>query len=348
MKKNLAIVGYGGMGAWHATYAKKSDVINLAGVYDIDDARQALAEEEGIHAYKSLDDLLADENVDIVTIAVPNDSHLDLVVKSLKAGKHVVCEKPVAMSSEDLQMMIDTAKSTGSLFTVHQNRRWDGDYLSIKNLVESGEIGTPFRIESRVHGSRGIPGDWRAEKEHGGGMMLDWGVHLIDQLLLIYTQPIKTVQCQVTNITNGEVDDGFYLTLIFEDGRQAYIEVGTYNFISLPRFYMKADEGTAQVPGWNQPCTVARCTYWHQKDVKPVETAAGLTKTMAPRDEITIDTYEKPNPASDVHEFYRNFVDAIDGKAEQLVTHEQVKKVMRVMELAFQSDASGMPLAWQE
>ncbi|MCQ2386660.1 MAG: Gfo/Idh/MocA family oxidoreductase, partial [Clostridia bacterium] len=256
---------------------------------------------------------------------------------ALEAGKNVVCEKPVALSVSDFDDMCAAAKKAGKLFTVHQNRRWDVDYLAIKSVIESGEIGETVNIESRVHGSRGIPSDWRGVKQFGGGMILDWGVHLIDQALQIVKEPIKTVHCTVTHITNQEVDDGFYLTLTFASGVEYFIEVGTYNFIPLPRFYLKAEKGTALISDWRENAQVVKCKYWHESEVIPVETAAGLTKTMAPRDSVTVEEWQEDRPKSDVHDYYRNFCAAIDGKAVQMVTHEEMRNVMRVMELAFAS-----------
>ena len=302
----------------------------------------------GIYSYASLDEVINDKSVELVTIAIPNDVHLDTVVRCLEGGKHVICEKPVALSSEDLETMISASKKSGKLFTVHQNRRWDVDYLAMQSLADSGEIGAPLRVESRIHGSRGIPSDWRGEKEHGGGMILDWGIHLIDQLMLIYkNEVIDTVYCETTNITNKEVDDGFYLTITFKSGKVAYCEVGTYNFIALPRFYMKAEKGSALITDWREKTKVAKCKYWHENDVLPVQTAAGLTKTMAPRDSVTLDEYELEIPKSDVHDFYRNFCKAIDGEATQLVTHDQMLLDMKIMEYAFKSAELGQTLKFE-
>ena len=337
MKKSLAIVGYGGQGAWHANHALNSDVISLAGIYDINEKRIAAAQKLGIHTYKSLEDLLSDENVDIVLCATPNDSHKEIVIKALSSKKNVVCEKPVALSVSDFDEMVEAARNNGVHFTVHQNRRWDVDFLAIKSLVASGEIGEAINIESRIHGSRGIPSDWRCKKEFGGGMVLDWGVHLIDQILNIIPEKITSVFCELSHITTNEVDDGFNLRLGFESGKRATIEVGTYNFIAMPRFYMQAKDGSAFIEDWRQKCRVARLKAWCEKDVTPVQTAAGITKTMAPRDEITIDSYEIERPTSDVHDFYRNFVAAIDGKTEQLIKCSEVRRVLLVMENAFKS-----------
>ena len=334
----LGIVGYGGMGGWHADHALKSDVVELAGIYDIKPERCEAAKQKGIHAYDSMEALLSDESVDLVTVAIPNDVHKDVVIKCLLAGKNVICEKPVALSSVEFAEMVDAAHKSGRLFTVHQNRRWDVDFLAMKQLYNSGEIGDVFNIESRIHGSRGIPSDWRGEKEYGGGMLFDWGVHLIDQILQIYAgKKIKKLYCRFEHTTNFEVDDGFKLDLTFEGGEQAYVEVGTYNFIALPRFYMQAKQGTAMITDWREKCKVVKCKAWHESDVLPVQTAAGLTKTMAPRDDVTTDTYEIERPYSDVHDFYRNFCAAIEGKEEQLIKHDEVMRVMKVMETSFES-----------
>ena len=166
-------------------------------------------------------------------------------------------------------------------------------------------------------------------------MMLDWGVHLIDQMLKLIPKKITRVWCDMTNITTDEVDDGFNLHLTFEGGERATVEVGTYNFIALPRFYMQARGGSALIEDWRQNCKVAKLLAWCEKDVTPVQTAAGITKTMAPRDELTIKSYEIDRPVSDVHDFYRNYTKAIDGLEEQLIKNCEVRRVLRVMEAAF-------------
>lgn len=348
-KKKVAVVGYGGMGGWHTRHLLESDVAELAGIWDIDEKRRELANERGIHVYKSLEDVLSDESVDIVTIAVPNECHLPISVQAMEAGKNVISEKPVCLDHLELEKMIEASRRTGKLFTVHQNRRWDCDYLMMKQVYASGELGDVFGIESRIQGSRGIPGDWRGHKEHGGGMMLDWGVHLIDQMLgIVYDRKIEKIYCRFDHITNYEVDDGFKLDLYFEKELTARIEVGTSHFISMPRFYMTGTNGSAMINSWTENCRVVCCKNWDEKDVVPVVTAAGLTKTMAPRHENTISEHEIERPESDVHDFYRNVCLAIDGKAEQIVRHDQLMRVMRIMEAAFKSDELGVPVEFED
>ncbi len=348
MKKNIAIIGYGGQGGWHANHALKSDVVNLAGIYDIKQERIDLAKSKGINTYESFEAVLADKNVDIVVCATPNDVHKEIVIRALEAGKNVVCEKPVALSVQDFDDMCAAAKKSGKLFTVHQNRRWDVDFLAIKSIINSGEIGETINIESRVHGSRGIPSDWRCHKPYGGGMILDWGVHLIDQMLLLIPEKIKKIYCEINHITTDEVDDGFTLHITFESGKKATVEVGTYNFIYMPRFYMQCKNGSAMIEDWQKNCQVAKLKAWNEKEVIPVQTAAGITKTMAPRDEITLDSYELDRPVSDVHDFYRNLVKAVDGEEEQLIKLCQVRRVLQVMENAFKSAETNQAIIFDE
>lgn len=340
-KKKIAVIGYGGQGAWHCKQILKSDVAELAGTYDIRQVRMDAAVTDGVHTYESTEAMLADD-IDAIVVATPNDIHKELVIRALEAGKNVICEKPVDTTVAAFDEMCEVAERCGKLFTVHQNRRWDVDFLAMKEIISGGNIGEIIRIESRIHGSRGIPSDWRCTKAQGGGMILDWGVHLIDQVLQIFAEDkIVKICCDTTNITKTEVDDGFRLTIYFEGEKTAYIEVGTYNFLAMPRFYLQCKGGSAIISDWTKKAHVAKLKAWNEKEVLPVQTAAGITKTMAPRDEITLDEYDVERPVSDVHDFYRNFCAAMDGKEEPLIKLPQVRKVLQVMEWAFESAATG-------
>lgn len=126
-KIGFAVIGYGGMGSWHASTCADDfkDTAELIGIYDIKPERRAAAEAEGIHAFSSREELLADDRIDLVTVATPNDVHKEIAIAAMAAGKNVISEKPVALSQEELEEMIAASKKYGKLFTVHQNRRWD-------------------------------------------------------------------------------------------------------------------------------------------------------------------------------------------------------------------------------
>ena len=191
----------------------QNDKLPVTGAYDVLPERIEAAKEAGLETYESFEAVLADEKVEVVLIATPNDSHKDLAIAALRAGKHVVCEKPVAMNVQELDEILAVAKETGKTFMVHQNRRWDPDFLMVRETYQAKTIGDIFQIESRVQGANGIPGDWRHLKEHGGGMLLDWGVHLLDQLLWLVDSPIQSFNVDFSYVLGDPVDDGFFLIL---------------------------------------------------------------------------------------------------------------------------------------
>lgn len=364
---NVGIVGCGGMGGGHAiaiasgtgnavwnatstdsTSAYKgtnntdiSKKLALAGVYDIDPARQQWASEQGFKNYESYEAMLADDNVDIILIATPNDLHRDQAIAAMRAGKHVLCEKPVTPTSAELEDILAVATETGKIFYPRQNRRWDEDFRIIREIYNNNLLGKTFNIESRVLGSRGIPGDWRAKKEFGGGMMLDWGVHLLDRLLYMIPEKVKKVFCSLTHITNTEVDDGFKMHMTFESGLTAVVEVGTCYFIKLPLWFIAGNHGTAVIDDWSCKGKMVRLKSWEDKDATPILAGAGLTKTMAPRGDNSVEELPLPNVDFDHNELYSNLADVINDGAEQIVTGEEALRVLKLMEAAFESSETG-------
>ena len=312
--------------------------IELAGIYDIKEEKRKLAEEAGFHTYETEEAMLADESIDVILVATPNDTHRPIALRAMEAGKNVIVEKPATLSLKELTELEDMAGKTGQFLTVHQNRRWDEDLLTVREILKDQTMGEIFRIESRVHGSRGIPGDWRKEKAHGGGMVLDWGVHLFDQIFrLTGERRLKTVYATLTNVTNQEVDDGFTAVLRFEGGLEVLVEVGTNNFISLPRWYVLGENGSAVVEDWDLSGKIVKAFSEEEKEIVPVRTAAGLTKTMAPRREDTIRVEELPRVPGDIADFHRNVAAVLLRGEEPAVKLPEVKRVMRLMETVFES-----------
>lgn len=341
MKENkivYGLIGFGGMGKWHTEILENVPEIELAGIYDIKEEKRKLAEEAGFHTYETEEAMLADESIDVILVATPNDTHRPIALRAMEAGKNVIVEKPATLSLKELTELEDMAGKTGRFLTVHQNRRWDEDLLTVREILKDQTMGEIFRIESRVHGSRGIPGDWRKEKAHGGGMVLDWGVHLFDQIFrLTGERRLKTVYATLTNVTNQEVDDGFTAVLRFEGGLEVLVEVGTNNFISLPRWYVLGENGSAVVEDWDLSGKIVKAFSEEEKEIVPVRTAAGLTKTMAPRREDTIRVEELPRVPGDIADSHRNVAAVLLRGEEPAVKLPEVKRVMRLMETVFES-----------
>ena len=337
-KINVVVVGYGGMGKYHADKISTFKDFTLSGIFDIKEERCALARENGVNVYDSFEAVLNDESVELIVCATYNDSHKEIAIRAMKAGKNVISEKPVTLCSEDLAEIIAVAKETGKLFTVHQNRRWDNDYRTIKNVIDKNELGPVFSIDSRVYGSRGIPGDWRQEKVHGGGMVFDWGVHLLDQILMLNEgRTIESVYATVTNITNDEVDDGFRTLIKFREGPECVVEVLTNNFIESPRWYVCGENGTAIITDWDLNGKIVKIKDWEKLDAVPIQAGAGITKTMAPRTDETIKEFPLEKIEVNWTDYYNNIYDCLRNGAKPLVTHEQQIRLMRLMEAIFES-----------
>jgi scyllo-inositol 2-dehydrogenase (NADP+) len=344
-KQAIVIVGYGGMGSYHAKLIKDNAFLEVTGTYDILKDRREVSQQDGYPAYESYEQVLNDAAVDVVLIATPNDVHKELALQAFKAGKHVICEKPVTLSVSDFKEMVSAADAAGRVLMVHQNRRWDEDFLTIKQMYNEKTIGDLFRIESRVHGANGIPGDWRHLEAHGGGMLLDWGVHLLDQILFMVDSRITSLSSRLSFILGDEVDDGFESIIEFENGVSVLIEVGTTNFITLPRWYVKGTEGTGIIEDWSlNGRIVTRNQDAVKVEPKPIQAGVGLTKTMAPPSEEATITGALPEPYRQSSSFFDNFAAVIQGEAEPIVKNEEVLRVLNLIEAVFESARTGATL----
>ena len=344
MNTCLGIIGYGGMGSWHhKSIAETVPAIRVKGVYDVRQEALDKAAAAGLLAYPTLEALLADEEINLVTIAVPNNFHKELAIRALRAGKNVVCEKPVTLNAAELEEIIAVAAETGLLFSVHQNRRWDRDYRMIRTACESGMIGQPYFIESKVQGSRGSMHGWRGYKENGGGMLLDWGVHLIDQLMDMIPAPVVSVDAHLLSIFTPGVDDNIKVLLRFGNGVSALLEMATNCFINAPRWHVTCERGTMVIDNWECEGKIVQLneegTMTWEDDI--VYTAAGPTRTMAPRPAYTTRELPLPDVTTSWSDYYNNINDVLHGRAELIVRPEQALRVMRVIDLLFAAERDG-------
>lgn len=370
---NIAIVGCGGMGGGHAVALASgtgkaiwnveslsdprvilepgstdiAPLIHLSGVYDIDPGRNEWARQKGIYVYDSYEAELQDPAVDAILIATPNHLHRDMAIAAMRSGKHVLCEKPVTPSVSELMEILDVSRETGKLFYPRQNRRWDKDYLCAKKIYDQKLLGEIFSIECRITGSRGIPGDWRAQKQHGGGMLLDWGVHILDRLLIMVQEKVKTVYCRLTYATKKECDDGFQMLLTFEGGLTALLEVGTCHFIRHPIWYLAGSGGTAEIEDWACHGRIVQPVVWNDRYAFPMELGEGLSKTMAPRDASSIVELPLPDVEYDRNALYANFAACVQGRETPLITCDEALRTLRLMEAAMRSNQENTVIAFE-
>ena len=249
---NVAIVGYGFAGKdFHAYLISLVPGLNLYGVMARKaEVRQRAQQDYPVKTFTTMDELLADDNVALIVLATPHETHASLAVRAMDAGKHVVTDKIMCLSVAEADAMIDAAKRNNVMLSVFHNRRWDGDYLTVKNALDEGLLGEPFIIESLVLRGMGYrPSDhprfWRAQASHGGGHMRDWGAHLFDQAVQLVDSPAEWVFCTMQHRwPNSDVDDWVRAQIHFANGVDYFIEVGGLTTIPKPRWFVRGSKGT--------------------------------------------------------------------------------------------------------
>ena len=194
-----AVIGYGGafnMGKGHLSGMEQAGITPTAAC-DVDAARVEVAKTDfpGIRTYTSVEELLKDDGVDLITLITPHNTHAALAIQCLDAGKTVVCEKPMCLTAQEATDMIAAARRSGVMLSVFHNRRHDGDFQALKEaIVEKKLIGDVFSIQAGFAGY-GHPGHWwRSDKAISGGAFYDWGAHFLDWILnLMPGQKVESV-----------------------------------------------------------------------------------------------------------------------------------------------------------
>ncbi|HLX55818.1 MAG TPA: Gfo/Idh/MocA family oxidoreductase [Ktedonobacteraceae bacterium] len=249
----VAIIGYGLAGAvFHAPLIASTEGMSVAAIVTSHPERQQRARREFPAAaiLPSVEHLWRDAlHYDLVVVATPNRTHVPLGMAAMQAGLPVVIDKPLAASAEDAGRLIATSKSTGKLLTVFQNRRWDNDFLTVRQLLSTGPalLGPIIRFESWYQRYRPVPhrGAWRElpDPEEAGGLLFDLGSHLIDQALLLFGQPLR-VYAEVEKRRSGvQVDDDTFVALEFAHGVRAHLWMGVLTRIPGPRMRISGLRG---------------------------------------------------------------------------------------------------------
>lgn len=346
-KIRIGIIGHGFMGHEHETMLTQMKEYELVAFTDRD-ATQLNDVKEGIKRYATVEELLEDKEIDVVIIAANNNQHLDLVTKAARAGKDIICEKPAAMSVAEFDEMMRVVKECGVKFTVHHQRRFDPDFRTIKEVYDKKALGDVYTIKNQLYGFNGNMHDWHVYISEGGGMLYDWGVHLIDQVLWMVDSKITSVYATMRNVINFEVDDYFNIQLRFENGMQAEIELGTYYLRDDSEhwferhWFMGGNKGTAYVDGFHPEGKIVRTTGLLQNvSGNRTMTAAGPTRSFGNPKPGLIVTEELPEVHTCHQNYFENYYRAYNGEEEFLVKPEQVRRVLSLMEAIRQSAKTG-------
>jgi scyllo-inositol 2-dehydrogenase (NADP+) len=347
MKINFGIIGFGFMGHIHEKTLNSLESANVVAVCDIEEEKMKDAITENVIKTSSFDELLKIDDINTVIISVSNHVHKEVVIKAAKAGKNIICEKPAAMNVKEFDEMIAAVKEAGVLFTVHQQRRYDQDFRTAKEVYDQNTLGNIYTIQSMLYGINGNMHDWHVFKKYGGGMLYDWGVHLIDQMLYMVDSKIKTIFADVRNVINEEVDDYFKILFKFENGVTGEIELGTYFLADKPNWFERhwfigGDKGSMYSDGFNPVGKIARTTRL-LKNVpgKTTMTASGPTRSFGPPQEGVLVTEELPKVNVAHIMFFENYLNALENKEELLIKIPEVRRVLAVMEAIRESASTG-------
>lgn len=352
----IAVIGHGFMGHEHEKMLTKMDGIRLVGFSDRDPAQLADVG-EGLKRYSDNEELFKDPQVDVVLIAANNNQHHDLVIQAARAGKDIICEKPVAMNVSELDDMMRVAEECGVKFTVHHQRRFDQDYRITKKIFEQKALGDVYLIKNLLYGFNGNMHDWHVYKSEGGGMLYDWGVHLIDQVLWMMPEArITSVYADVRNVINFEVDDYFKIILKFDNHITAEIELGTYLLTDKKEdkwferhWLMCGNKGTSYVDGFEPEGKIVRTTHLLTNvGGKRTMTAAGPTRSFGPPAEGTLVTEPLPAVHTCHEDFFENYVRAYHGEEEFLVKTPETRRVLALMEAVRESSETGRAIAFEK
>jgi predicted dehydrogenase len=321
-KVKCAVVGYGGafnMGKAHAQWMNDTGRMVTVAACDLDPARTAEAKKDfpGIQTYNSVEELLAKSDAELVVIITPHNTHAELGLKALKAGKHVVLEKPMCITTAEATAMIEAAKKAKVTLTTFHNRRHDGDFMAIKEVIDKGLIGEVFQIEA-ASGGYGKPRDWwRSDKAISGGCMYDWGAHFIDWILNFIPQPMesvtgffhKRVWFEVTN------EDHAQAIIRFKNGAVADLQISSIARVGKPKWRILGTKGAI--------------TDGRDKSFKLVTEVEGIP--------VEAEVKYKETAWG---EYYRNLAAHLLDGAPLEVTPESSRRVIAVMETAEKSAKS--------
>ena len=245
----VGLVGYGLAGsAFHAPLVVTTPGLRLAAIVTRDAGRRAQAEREhpGVALVDDADALLGRRDIDLVVVATPNRSHVPLALAALEAGTAVVVDKPLATSAADARRLHEAARRRGVFLTVYQNRRWDGDFLTLRRLLGEGAIGAPLRFESRFERWRPSPkGGWResADPAEGGGLLFDLGSHLVDQALVLFGRATHVGAEMDRRRAGAVVEDDVFVAMLHASGVRTHLHISAVAAQPGPRFRLLGTAG---------------------------------------------------------------------------------------------------------
>ncbi|MBK9713473.1 MAG: Gfo/Idh/MocA family oxidoreductase [Kouleothrix sp.] len=341
----LAVIGYGPIAQLHGAAAQAVPGLELRAICDLSPQRlaQAQADFPGLRTYQAVDELLRDQDVDVVVVATPPNTHAELSIRLLRAGKHVVCEKPLCFTQAEAAAMIETAARHDRLLSCHQNRRWDVDFLAVRQAIGEGLVGEPFHLELFV-GDYSHPCQyWHSHQPVSGGTLYDWGAHYLDWALQLFPGPTasvvgiehKRVWHDVTNADQARAQ------VRFAGGQEAEFLYSDIAALRKPKWYLLGTEG-AIVGHWNEITVRAADPLYFLRE-EPIPTTETPPHLTLRRRHASGRMVEQPLalPERERHPFHLSLANHLLTGEPLAVTAESSARVVAVLEAAGRSARHG-------
>ncbi len=345
----VGLVGFGMAGrVFHAPLISSVDGLELAAVVERN-SNHAAGRYPGLTTYRSLEAMLEDSSLGLFVVATPSGSHFEVAKQILEAGKNLVVDKPMAVSSAEIAQLIKLAAARNVLLAPYQNRRWDGDFLTIQKLLREGSLGRVVYLDSIF--DRWAPGStrrpWKDDPAQGG-MLVDLGTHVADQALMLFGKP-EGVSADVSRERDSEgANDSFTIRLRYP-GMSVVLAANCLSSLQRPRFHLRGTKGSywkhgvdPQEAALNQ---VARITdpAWGQEPAANwgtlcVDVDGGIvTRPVAP-------------VVGDYRQYYAGIHNALLGVAAAPVTALEAWRTARLLEWALESSGQRREIAcdWSE
>ena len=328
----VGVIGYGGafnMGRTHMNEMKKAGMTPVA-VAELDKERLKVAEEDfpGIETYTSVTTMLKKSDVNVITIITPHNTHAKLGLQCLKSGRHVICEKPLAITTAECDAMIAEARKQKLVLSTYHNRHWDGCILEAVNIIKNkGMIGDVVRGEAHVGGWNQPRDWWRASRSISGGILYDWGVHLLEYCLQIIDSDIV----EVTGLAKRGVWDAKSKwkkdTIESEGFAVVRFKSGAWLTLHMSNIDMNPKRGMVEFTG-------TKGTYIME---------GGSYEIITKKKQQTVVTKGK-NRGSEWHRFYQNIADHLTKGEKLIITPEWSRRPIHIIDLANQSAKQGRAL----
>jgi predicted dehydrogenase len=344
---DVGLIGFGLAGrAFHAQVIGATPGLRLAAIVQRR-GNEAAEMYPDVRVVRSVEELLSMSEIRLVVIATPNETHAPIARQCLEAGRDVVVDKPFATTLKEAAELVALARKCGRLITVYQNRRYDGDFQAIRQIVADGTLGRIVRFETNYDRFRPElkPGAWRERVGPGSGILFDLVPHLIDHALVLFGLPEAVTADIRLERAVAAVDDSFDVMLHYPAGMRAVLRSTMLALAPRPRFVLHGTRGSFFKQTFDPQEINLRRGYIPKSGPwggEPEEDWGVLTTVE--NDAVT--KRRVPGATSDYRDFYANVRDAILGRATPAVTPEYALDVMRVLEMAQESSRTHCTIAW--